>query len=348
MGWDQMFAGLFAGWLLNGKDKKRNKDASQRVNFSSGVSSVSERLFVRKRDQSLPVFYKGVCLDEEDMDSNFQIFTLSDSERKELQYFYSRLEVVPASFDCRTQLVHFIFKLWRNGHENMIDLLQNELIYLVDYMQPYSQEEHMYQHLAMFLSAECYFFKGEFANALKRLYQALDWQVIYDDIDDRDAPLLLSFHEAIVSNIINLYALAGLSEKANEVRGACRALVKEAQETKRRILATSGDFASLKSFLQEETDMLMATDTFQGYYFIDDTAYTNNLFQESVTGIVKGQAIYGIEALPCGRNSVTTIEDYGEIDGKFFNYTSLCMQGFGVVHNYEAALSRDREKMRHI
>lgn len=348
MGWEHMIAGLLASWIVDRNDRKK---VSQQSSISSGVASISERLFVKARDKCLPACYEKVCLNQKDnTDTNFQIGSLNDQEQDKLRYYYSRLELTPASFDCRTQLVHFILKLWKDDcNENMIDLLQNELIYLIDYMQSHTQEERMYQHLAMFLSAECYFFKGEFANALRRLYQVLDWQEMYDNIDGKDGidfNDLCEFHEAVVSNIINLYALAGLPEKANEVRTACRALVKEGQDSYQYLMSVNRDSVGMKDFLQGKYDILMATNTFQGYYLISDTSYTNNIFKESVTTVIRGQAIYSIETLPYERKCFTIIEDSGEVEGNITNYMSLCIQGYGIIRNYEAALNRDREKMR--
>ena len=83
----------------------------------------------------------------------------------------------------------------------------------------------------MFISSECYFFQGDFANALKRLYRTLDWQEIYDNAEDKDGidfNGLPKFHEAVIANIINIYALVDLPGKTDEVRNACKLVIKEA------------------------------------------------------------------------------------------------------------------------
>lgn len=356
MGWDHLFAGILASLIVDKHDQRKKEKVQlqkQQSNGGSCVASISERLFISARDKRLTVPYKKVSLDcEDDANSNFGIIALSDSDQDKLRYYYSRLETVPSSFDCRTELIHFILRLWKDKcNENMIDLLQNELVYLIDYMSPCSQEEHMYQHLAMFLSAECYFFKGEFANALKRLYQVLDWQEIYDNVDGKDGidfNGLYYFHEAVVSNIINLYALAGLPEKADEVREACRALVKETHDSYYSLIVANGNDANMRNFLQSKHDMIMATNSLQGYYLFSDIYYTNNLFKESVTTFIRGQAIYSIETLPYDSKSFTVIEDRGMIDGELVDYMSLCIQCYGTINNYEAALNRDREEMRRI
>ncbi len=356
MGWDSIFAGLLAGWIVERHDQKKEQKAQlkQQQSYSgTGISSISEKLFVSARNKQLTESYKKVCLNyAENPDSNFHIIALQDSEQAKMRYYYSRLEANPSSFDCRTELIHFIMKLWKDEENvDMIDLLQNELIYMIDYMHARTQEERMYQHLAMFLSAECYFFIGEFAKALKRLYQVLDWQEIYDNVDDQsgiDFNGLYYFHEATVSNIINLYALAGLTKKTDEVRTACRKLVKDARDSYHFLMSTNGNNASMRSFLQGKYDMMMATNGLQGYYLISDTAYTNNLFRESVTAVISGQAIYSIETLPYDYRFFTITEDRGFVDDELINYNSLCLQGYGVIPNYEAALDRDREEMRRI
>lgn len=354
MGWDSLFAGLLAGCIVERREQKKSQKAQLQQMYSSlGNGSVSERLFVSARNKQLTEPYKKVCLNYTDEpESNFGIIALKDLYQEKLRYYYSRLDINPASFDCRTELVHFILKLWKNEeNENMIDLLQNELIYLIDYMKAHTQEERMYQHLAMFLSAECYFFRGEFAKALKRLYQVLDWQGIYDNVDNKngiDFNGLYYFHEATVSNIINLYALAGLPEKADTVRTACKSLIKEVCESYRSLMNTNGNDANMRSFLQGKYDMMMATNRLQGYYLISDTSYTNNLFKESVTAVIRGQAIYSIETLPYDKNSFSVVENHGLVNGELVSYNSLLLKGYGIIENYDAALDRDREIMRDI
>lgn len=353
MGFDSLFAGLLAGWIVEKHDqnKKQKEFLRQQPSYTYGTGSTPERLFVNSRNKQLTESYKKVSLDFfEDSESNFGIIGLMDSHQQTLRYYYSRLEVNPSSFDCRTELIHFIFKIWRDEeNEDMIDLLQNELIYMIDYMSARSQEERMYQHLAMFLSAECHFFKGEFAKALKRLYQALDWQEIYNNVDDKDGMDfngLYYFHEAIVSNIINLYALAGLPENAQAIRTACRSLVNETQNSYHSLMAANSNDPTMRKFLQGKYNSMMATNQFEGYYIVSDTMYSNNLFKESVASVIAGQAIYSIETLSFDKNSFTVIQEQGFVDDKPVSYNSLKMDGYGTISNYEAALDRDREEMR--
>ncbi|MBQ4103531.1 MAG: hypothetical protein IJC90_03610 [Clostridia bacterium] len=355
MGWDSIFAGLLARWIVERHDQKKKEKArlQQHTHSLSGVSSVSERLFVSSKNKALAVTYKTVCADTiDDLYVDFGITYLDDADLEKLQYYYSRLAINPASYDCRTELIHFLLKKWKDDiNFEMVCLLQNELTYLIDYMQPYLPQERMYQHLAMFLSAECYFFKGEFAKALKRLYQVLDWQEIYDNIDDQsgiDFNGLYYFHEATVSNIINLYALAGLPDKADEVRNACRKLVSDACESYHSLMGTNSSDANIRVFLQGKYDMIMATNGLQGYYLISDVAYTNNLFKESITTYIRGQAIYAIETQPYDHNSFSVVEGQRVVDGEIIVCNSLHLNGYGEITNYEAALDRDREEMRRI
>lgn len=354
MGWDALFAGLLAGWIMERHERKKDQKTQLQQQYSSTrKGSVSERLFVSARNKQLTDSYENYCSNyKESSKIHSSITSLKDSDQEKLRYYYSRLEFNPASFDCRTELVHFILKLWRDeGNANAIDLLQNELIYMIDYMSTHTQEERMYQHLAMFLSAECYFLKGEFAKALKRLYQVLDWQEIYDNVDEKDCfdfNGLYSFHVATVANIINLYALAGIPEKTDAVREACKSLVDDFKGSHYNFLSEFGNNVDLRNFAQSEYNMMMAKNNLQGYYFFDDKSYKSNLFKESIINFVRGQAIYYIETLPCNNGNFSVINNQSSSNSNFINYNSLYVEGYGLVENYEVALDRDREIMRNI
>ena len=354
MGWEHIFAGLLAGWIVDRHEQKKEQKAQlqQRTYPVPGVPSVSERLFVNARNKTLTVTYQPVCADTMENLNLYNNAILKDEQRGRLHYYYSRVEMNPTSFEARSEIIHFLLKIWKDdANAGVIELLQNELLYLIDYMKARTQQERMYQHLAMFLSAECYFFKGEFSKALKRLYQVLDWQEIYDNVDDRDGidfNGLCNFHEATVSNIINLYALVGLVEKTDEVRSACRKLIGDAQESYNYLMERNKYDANMRKFLQGKYDMLMATNGLQGYYLISDTAYRSNLFKESVTTVIRGQAIYAIETLPFDYSFFSVVEGTRVINGENVKCRSLCMSEYGEIENYEAAICRERVEMRAI
>ncbi len=113
-------------------------------------------------------------------------------------------------------------------------------------------------------------------------------------------------------------------------------------------MATNNSDANIRAFLQGKYDMIMATSGLQGYYLISDMAYTNNLFKESITTYIRGQAIYAIETRPYDYNSFSVVEGQRVVDGEIIVCNSLHLNGYGGITNYEAALDRDREEMRRI
>ena len=67
-----------------------------------------------------------------------------------------------------------------------------------------------------------------------------------------------------------------------------------------------------------------------------------------MTGIIRGRAIYSIETISCNKKSFSVFEDCDVVNNELKKYNSLCLQGYGIIKNYEAALNRDREEMRSI
>ena len=139
----------------------------------------------------------------------------------------------------------------------------------------------MYRYLAMFLSSECYFTSGELANALKRLYQILQWQEIYDNVDDEDnldLNGLSMFYESVIANIINIYNLVGLRGKCDDFCRCCSGVIARrkamADEIKRKYLDDPG----MCDFLSNSVPALAPSNEIEGYYFFSYYDDTENFF----------------------------------------------------------------------
>lgn len=358
MSWDYLIAGFLADIIVNRKERKAEKRQSGYSNISS-KNAFAEKIFVNSKKKEILATYAPISLEWFDEPDTYHfpcpLFLMNDEQRAVIRNYYTRLSVNPNLIECRTALVHYLLNFWRDKailSTMVIDMLQNELLYIIDFLYPSTQEEQMYRHLAMFLSSECYFFKGDFTNALKRLYQALDWQELLDNAEDKggiDFNGLQKFHESIIANIINIYALMGMPEKADEVRKACSLVISSAVSLHRDILVQYRNDETMRTFLNDSINVLYARDNLYGYYLFDPFWYKENFFREACTSIIRGQAIYSIE---------TTIMQSKEIyyddaaqcifDGIFGTYPSMCFKGYGKVANYKAAIEHCRKEVEAI
>lgn len=361
MGWEHILSGLIAKAIVDRKYKKQEEKeylSEQPFTQSSGQvkTSVQERLFVNARKKSIIANYIPVSPDIFYMDEPYLgdrfLYSFDDAQKAQLASYYSKLSFNPNLINARTELIHYLWREWREFFTTgCLPLLQNELLWIIDYFAPTTQEEHMYQHLALFISSECYFFQGDFANALKRLCQTLDWQEIYDNAEDKDGidfNGLAKFHEAVIANIINIYALVGLPNKADEVRNACKLVIKEAQASYRSILKSYENDENMSAFLRDSSNILNAKNGFLGYYLFAGSWYSENFFKESCQTIIRGQAIYDIQTMILQPKDISYESQMGEYDGVWAKYDSLCFQGNGSVINYKKAIERCREDIMHI
>ena len=317
MGWEHILSGLIAKAIVDRKYKKQEEKG-----YLSGQpftqpamqvkTAVQERLFVNARKKSIIANYIPVSPDVFYMDEPYLggtfLYSFNDDQKAQLTSYYSKLSFNPNLINVRTELIHYLWREWKEFFTTgCLPLLQNELVWIIDYFVPATQEEHMYQHVAMFISSECYFFQGDFTNALKRLYQTLDWQEIYDNAEDKDGidfNGLANFHEAVIANIINIYALVGLPAKTDEVRNACRLVIKEAQASHRSVMKSYERDENMLTFLQDSSNMLNAKCSLVGYYMFAGSWYSENFFKESCQTIIRGQTIYDIQTMiiqPKGR-----------------------------------------------
>ncbi len=352
MGLEHLFAGLIAGWIVNRKDKNK----SESFYTSPTHLSVSERLFVNARRKHIAVEYVPVnyalLANSGRSQSIYNLDSLEEYQRAEILMYYSRLESNPNSIECRTELVHYLFNLWRNeDHVELIDIIQNELIYLIDHIHPISQQERMYQHLAMFLSSECYFIQGELGNALKRLYQVLDWQEIYDNVEDKDGidfNGLSNFHQSVISNIINIYGLVGLKEKSEDFVHSCKGVVADMKKTLNSIKSDNISNVDFYNFINDTIKALTPSNQMEGYYFFANTNYNENFFKESCTTIIRGQAIYSIDCFLTAKKEISIKDSFGVYEGVFSTYPTLWFGYNGGIINYQAVIERERKIIENI
>ena len=355
MSWECLISGLLAGWIMDKHEQKKKaamlSPAKSAVSPVSGV--VTERQFINTRNKTLIAYYQAIpasWFDDPEGEHDILATSLISGEDKvKLRYYYSRLEATPNSCECRTALIHYLYKSWvEHDQICLLSLLQNELLYLIDYMHPITQQERMYQHLAMFLSAECYFFNGEFAKALKRLYQALDWEEIYDNVAEKDGidfNGLGKFHEAAVANIINLYALADLPDKADQARKAFSRVINENRSSYASMLADATNGSDFREYVRDSSAALMARDTIQGFYTLSLFYHRENIFKESCTSVIRGQVIYSIDCEFYQPKDIWMGEAKGLYEKVFDIYPALFIRGRGTVINYQDALARDRAEL---
>jgi len=358
MGWEHILSGLIAGWIVDRREKK--KTASQYTSYSGSASpvgaAVTEQQFIRVRNKTIIARYQTVSTswfdDSDDEHELLPLYLLASEDIEKLRYYYARVEINPTSINSRTALIHFLYKLAMHERQIcFIPLLQNELLYIIDYYEPKTQQEEMYQHLALFISSECYFFTGNFALALKRLYQTLDWQAIYDNVSEKDGidfNGLSSFHEAVIVNIINIYALAGLADRAATARTAFARVVKEYRQHFSSMMSDYRHNDSLYQFAYDSAEALMASEQIRGYYTLSLSSYNENLFKESCTAIIRGQPTYSIECEFQSTKDISFEKAWLFYDNVFQDYPIMVIRYKGSITNYIACLDRDREEIREI
>ncbi len=353
MGWDFLISSFIADLIVNRKEKKTNSFVPMQNSFKS---SVSERMFVNARNKTIIAEYIPIQMEWFNDPATYHfplpLFILTDEQQLQLKYYYSRLSTNPNLVDSRTALIHYLFKLWRDENKiGLINLIQNEVLYMIDYISPNSQQERMYQHLAMFISSECYFFKGDFTNAIKRLYQTLDWQEIYDNIEEKDGSDfngLSFFHHAVIANIINIYALVGLPEKADEMRNACRITISAEKASNASLLSASNNDENYREFVRNTSKVFDASTSLFGYYTFENSWYNENFFKEVCTSVIRGQAIYSIETSLFATKEIVYEDAKGIFDDVFGTYPSLRIGWRGHIINYKEAINRCREEISKI
>lgn len=344
MGLDFLISGLIASMIMNHKEKKQTNSLQSTYN---NRSAISEKLFVNSRNKKVYVTYKAVKLEWFDNShccpSLLPLNIMNKDEIDTLYYYYSILNSNPNSIENRTALVHYLFVLWKDKYKAEIaELLQNELIYIIDYYPAYTQQEIMYKHLAMFLSSECYFFNGDFTNALKRLYQVIDWQAIYENVEDEDgwdSNGLANIHVSAVSNIINIYALVGLPDKTDEVRKAFSLVISDAIKMNNSIKQSNSEAGFVK-FLDDCSAMIMAKDNLLGYYLFNADCSNENFFISSWIPTTCGVALYSIDTLPWRPHEISVEKLEGIYDDIPGEYACLCFKGAREIVNYTESIKR--------
>lgn len=355
MGFDRILAELIATWFVSKKSKKETST----IYNPPRISSTAERVFVNSRKKDItkeyipidPVIF--VNPEEARPPYNKLQELFFEDDLKEVLVYYSRLYENPLSLENRTMLISRLFILCTKwAFEELKELLQNELVYIIDYAHLESQQEKMYQYLAMFLSSECYFTSGELANALKRLYQILEWQEIYDNVDDEDDLDLNGlgrFHESVIANIINIYNLVGLRDKCDDFCRCCSGVIARIKAMANEIKRKNLDNPGMCEFLNNSVSALAPSNEIEGYYFFSYYDETENFFKNSFLGTPGGQALYSIDCLMNPKCDITITNDSYCLDGeKVLKCSSLAFKGHGMMINYEGAIERNREKIRNI
>lgn len=344
-----IISSLLAGLIIDKPEKKKHTC----VHSAPTISSQLEQQHIKSRNKTIPTTYTPIDMawfdEPEEFHGFFEISFLSDEELNHLQYFFSRLNVNPNSVECRTELIHYLFNLWRNeNHTELVNIIQNELIYLIDYIQPIDQKEHMYQHLAMFISSECYFFQGELCNALKRLYQVLDWQDIYDNVEEKDGVDfngLSNFHEHVISNIINIYALVNLPEQADKLRHCCNNLISSALTSYRSLMKHD----RFRNTCTNSCNALLASNEIEGYFFFHNNNYnTENFFKEACEDVISEKPIYRIDCVLTPKENILIKNIPTMYELKFGFYPVLWFQCYGGIINYPMIIEREREKIKNV
>lgn len=350
MGLEHLFAGMLASWIIDKREEKKILAATREKNenISTRKTAVmNERAFVDRRKKKISIEYKSFA-DElyncGEMDSHF---LLQANEKYCILDYYRRLEIAPYSVDCRTAFISYLFYLWNcKGSVGLMQMLQNELAYLIDCVNPRDSKERMYQHLAMFLSSECYFLHGEFGNALKRLYKILDWREIYASVEDEDGfdfNGLADFHEAVIANIMSIYALVGLKYKAIEFSNSCSYVISQIKDLHRMAKNNTLSDRSFCEYMDNASRVLSASDQIEGYYFIGDTSPSQNLFEDACYG-----SVYSIPCLLTQKKHISVNNSNGLYYGQHGNYPTLFFEEKGGIINYKAAIERERKIVENI
>ena len=340
MSWDFLIASIIADVIVKRRERKRQRRNTDTVIDSTyrRASAASQRLFLRSRNKSVIGEYRVIPKERFDHPNLFpKEANVKDTDYERLRYHYFKLRVNLENCDYHAELAHHLLHIWyEDANPTVLPLLQNELLYIIEHVVVTTIEGRLYQHLAMFLSAQCFFFQGDFVNAIKRYYQALGWLEVYQNIerDDFITNGLEYFTEAIIANVVNIFALYGLPEKSDEVRKACNAAVADAQRTDYQLLANP-ESASIRTYIKQCMEVLSAREKFTGFYVLDDRSYkTGNMLKESLTAIIGGEGLFNISP------SLYHISEMTEPSDK------LCIPWLTPIVNLPEIISSTREEIK--
>ncbi|MBQ9828613.1 MAG: hypothetical protein IJM62_08005 [Lachnospiraceae bacterium] len=352
LGMDEFFAAFLAFKIMEGRETKKN---NKRIQKRKAPSAAGERSFIRAADKHL--YEDRETPDHALLTSGCEIpadsvySALDPEERTFVSAFYRKIQEEPSSCAYRCGLITWLWNRWKEkDRRELINVINNELAFIIDSPSG-GIYNPMYRHLAMFLSSECCFFTGEFDNSLKRLYQALDWDEIYENLEDPDGidmNGLMQFHEAALVNIISIYALAGLPEKADAVRRNCSAAISSFNRMYDELITRCAGKTSFIDHLMNSRAALFASRKMLGYYTYQAPKDSKNLFSDSFTSLENGMACYNIDFLITEEKDIRILEKPEDHADPESIYPRLKLGYHGCIDGYMQALDRCRERIRSI
>lgn len=248
-----------------------------------------------------------------------ELKTMDDNNRFTAERLYSNVKGQPNYLRWRLNLLRHLLIAEEDG-DFTYTLVHNELLYIINNFLPTTETEEMVKTVCCFLDAEYYFAQGDFLSSLKRLYEALSWErfrhnewyeerIIGNELQD--------FEQAILLNIINIYALIGSPEKASETRNAFNTLYFNTKQHNRDVNQTAMRELSRSSKYMEYMQMFdMAFDAssdFVGWTSLkSEVAGSDDIMSDMVLGNYGGVQSYNIHPTFFHEKKYTSIE---ELDG---------------------------------
>lgn len=303
-----------------------------------------EKAYLQSKNTMIPEVYEQLDLSFFDSETDFSESTyetvdgnsFSEETKERLRYLYALVHADPCSIEKRTELIQELLRVKQTMFEPTEHLIHNELLYVIDMYHAQNNRDRLVQHLCMMLDAEYYLMKGDYLNALKRYYKVLNWDEVLKNgriHENLDANGLESLYEAAVINIINIYALLGLREKAAETREKFKFIYNVTQHIMLGGSSPDGNqelYNSVMMYQVKIREAFYAEDEPKGFFIFGDNALQNkNMFMSCYLGNFGGVDGYfltiGLEY------NLDTVDVAGLRDGKFGAYPSLRIGSFGCI-----------------
>lgn len=263
---------------------------------------------------------------------------LSPSEQEQIKHLYNRIGGYTA-WHVRLDLLRFLLDIEENHHGSVQFMIHNELLYMINDFRAYGEREIMLKKVCCFLDAEFYFLQGDFVSSLRRLYDAINWDKILENpwlYDICDSNGLEEFYTCAVMNIINIYALLGLSDKADQTRSVFNTLYQQAVQVNQGCDEISRKLGSTPSYDAYRTARMRALSTstaFVGFHSLRGDSYREEMFDSYVLGVIGGEVVYDISPSLCYE---VTYESNGETP-------VMKIKAFGAIGDYRKKIEMARE-----
>lgn len=208
---------------------------------------------------------------------------LQPHQQEELKRLYGQIGGY-AAWRVRLQLIQFLLSIEEEANGSVQFMLHNELLYMINNFTPSGEVQVMYQKVCCFLDAEFYFLQGDFVSALMRLYDVLNWDKLLDNpwlLDRMVSNGLEEIYIDTVVNIINIYALLGMSEKIQQMRAVFGTLYEQANAQERSLDEFDeehGASESYRAFRSAQKRALRTNSGFVGFYSLRGEAFRDNMF----------------------------------------------------------------------